>query len=216
MAGKVSIVSFLAVSENCFLTSFLFSFYIFCLIFLSVDFHRSASDYLKGGDKKLFGTPLVTYTSENPLSGADIDTTVSRILSPLTRTYSSANAHRGKENGFVSDPIDEQLNSCSFVNSEENTSSQELSFQLFLTDEKLLNYKQIEKDSLIKHGQVCRVLVEWTDKENELYDGSYLKDLPEVHKAGFTVKKTRQEAISLFSCLEAFLMEEPLGPDDMW
>ncbi|XP_021900361.1 ubiquitin carboxyl-terminal hydrolase 9-like isoform X1 [Carica papaya] len=182
----------------------------------NVDFHRSASDYLKGGDKKLFGTPLVTYTSENPLSGADIDTTVSRILSPLTRTYSSANAHRGKENGFVSDPIDEQLNSCSFVNSEENTSSQELSFQLFLTDEKLLNYKQIEKDSLIKHGQVCRVLVEWTDKENELYDGSYLKDLPEVHKAGFTVKKTRQEAISLFSCLEAFLMEEPLGPDDMW
>ncbi|KAI3751801.1 hypothetical protein L2E82_22892 [Cichorium intybus] len=33
---------------------------------------------------------------------------------------------------------------------------------------------------------------------------------------GVTVKKAKQESISLFSCLDAFLKEEPLGPDDMW
>lgn len=30
------------------------------------------------------------------------------------------------------------------------------------------------------------------------------------------MKKTKQEAVSLFSCLDSFLKEEPLGPDDMW
>lgn len=59
-------------------------------------------------------------------------------------------------------------------------------------------------------------MLDWTDKEHELYDASYLRDLPEVHKNGFTAKKTRPEAITLFSCLEAFLKEEPLGPQDMW
>ncbi|KAL0700339.1 hypothetical protein Bca4012_056461 [Brassica carinata] len=42
--------------------------------------------------------------------------------------------------------------------------------------------------------------------------GSYLNDLPEVYKATSLVT----EGVSLFSCLEAFLAEEPLGPDDMW
>ena len=74
-----------------------------------------------------------------------------------------------------------------------------------------------------KHFKTIRVMQDGKivkkrkhSEEFELYDASYLKDLPEVHKTGFTVKKTRQEAISLFSCLDAFLTEEPLGPDDMW
>uniref|UniRef100_A0A452Y8C0 USP domain-containing protein n=1 Tax=Aegilops tauschii subsp. strangulata TaxID=200361 RepID=A0A452Y8C0_AEGTS len=37
-----------------------------------------------------------------------------------------------------------------------------------------------------------------------------------VHAPGFMSKKTRQEAVNLFSCLDAFLKDEPLGPDDMW
>ncbi|CAL9099304.1 unnamed protein product [Musa acuminata var. zebrina] len=56
----------------------------------------------------------------------------------------------------------------------------------------------------------------WSDKEHEIYDFNFLEDLPEVFKSSFMLKKTRQEAITLYSCLEAFLKEEPLGPDDMW
>jgi len=49
-----------------------------------------------------------------------------------------------------------------------------------------------------------------------MYNIDYMDGLPEVFKPGFMSKKTRQEAVNLFSCLDAFLKEEPLGPDDMW
>lgn len=180
---------------------------------------KSSSDYLKGGERKLFGAPLVTYLEEEHLSGADIDIAVSKLLSPLRRTYSSAKAHRGKENGFLPEVIDEPSNSCngSMETAEpEDLSSRELSFQLSLTDERITSWKPIQKDSILKPGKHIKVLLDWTDDVHESYDPSYVKDLPVVHKTGFTVKKTRQEAISLFSCLDAFLTEEPLGPDDMW
>jgi hypothetical protein len=188
---------------------------------------RSISDNLKSVSRKLFGTPLVTYLDEDPPNEAEISIAVSRMLSPLKRIYSSSTkAHSSKENGFVSEAIDEPLDSCnahsgpgdeSMDNTElEGTSSTDFSFQLFLTNASGLSCKPIEKDSLLKSNPLVKVFLDWSDKENQLYDSSYLKDLPEVHKTGFSVKKTRQEAVSLFSCLEAFLTEEPLGPDDMW
>ncbi|KAE8055031.1 hypothetical protein FH972_011901 [Carpinus fangiana] len=188
---------------------------------------KSISDNLKAVGRKLFGTPLVTYLDEDPANEAEISIAVSRMLSPLRRTYSSlSKAHSSKENGFVSEAIDEPLDGYnalsgpgdeSMDNTElEGTSSRDLSFQLFLTNASGSSCKPIEKDSLIKSSPLVKVFMDWSDKEHQLYDSSYLKDLPEVHKTGFSVKKTRQEAVSLFSCLEAFLTEEPLGPDDMW
>ncbi|KAF7828086.1 ubiquitin carboxyl-terminal hydrolase 9 [Senna tora] len=183
-------------------------------------------DSVKGGERKLFGTPLVTCLAEDPLYGSNIETYVDRMLSPLRRAYSSAKSHIEKENGFNVAGSGDQLNTsntqCGLMpqtidsQEQEGTSSGEPSFQLVLTTDRALSCTRIEKDSLIKPGQVVKVYLDWTDREHELYDSSYLRDLPEVHKTGFTVKKTRQEAISLFSCLEAFLTEEPLGPDDMW
>ncbi|KAK4262966.1 hypothetical protein QN277_028451 [Acacia crassicarpa] len=182
-------------------------------------------DSTKGGERKLFGTPLVTYLEEEPLYGANIETYVHRMLSPLRRAYSSAKSCNEKENGFLAGGGD-QLNGSNteYVPSyqtidgqeQEGNSSGETSFQLVLSSDRPLSCTRIEKDSLIKPGPIIKVFLDWTDKEHELYDANYLRDLPEVHKTGFTVKKTRQEAISLFSCLEAFLTEEPLGPDDMW
>ena len=180
---------------------------------------RSTTDYLKSGTE-LFGTPLVTYLGEDQPSGADIETAVSKVLSPFKRMYSSAKAHIDKENGFLSDGLDEQCSSSdaqSVENAEfEGTSSTDLSLPLLLTDDRVMNFKAFKKDTLFESRKILRVVLDWTDKEQELYDASYLKDIPEVHKAGFAAKNTRQEAISLSSCLDAFLMEEPLGPDDMW
>lgn len=187
--------------------------------------HRSL-DNMKGGDKKLFGTPLVTYLVEDPQFGANIEASVHKLLAPLRRAYSSTKSHDGKENGFISSGSEEQSNisntqgesqSLTFGNKEQDgTSCGESSFQLALTNENCLSCEPIEKSSFIKSSQLIRVFLDWTEKEHEVYDASYLRDLPEVHKTVFTVKKTKQEAISLFSCLEAFLTEEPLGPDDMW
>ncbi|EEF43462.1 ubiquitin carboxyl-terminal hydrolase 9 [Ricinus communis] len=190
---------------------------------------KSALD-LRGSGWKDFGAPLLTCLQDDSPSGADIELAVSRLLSPLRRTCSSsvAHIHSGKENGFLLEANDRPSNSCNgspeqedqpMENVEpEDTSNQELSFRLFLTDDRCSTHKPILRDSVIKSGgSRMKVFLEWTEMEHKTYDPCYLKDLPVVyHKTGFTAKKTRQEAVSLFSCLEAFLTEEPLGPDDMW
>ncbi|XP_057511113.1 LOW QUALITY PROTEIN: ubiquitin carboxyl-terminal hydrolase 9-like [Actinidia eriantha] len=189
---------------------------------------KCLSDNLNCSERKLFLTPLVTYLG-NPQTGADIDLAVIRVLSPLRRkTYFSLTKvnNDGKENGCASEAFDESRNSFTthcgsgnllMDNAElEEASRRELTFQLCITDDRGSNCRPILKDSLIKPGQVVKVILDWTNKDYEFYDASYLKDLPEVHKTGITVKKTQQEAVSFFSCLDAFLKEEPLGPDDMW
>ncbi|KAG5593506.1 hypothetical protein H5410_044020 [Solanum commersonii] len=185
-------------------------------------------DSSKASERKLFLTPLVTFL-EDPHSGADIDFAVHKVLAPLRRKAFISLApglKDGAENGSPSETIEVPMNSCTIQFGCEGqstecidpvgNSSMELTFHLCLTDERGTNCRPVTKDTVIEPVRMQKVILDWTEKEYELYDASYLKDLPEVHKSGLTVKKTKQEAISLFSCLEAFLKEEPLGPDDMW
>lgn len=60
------------------------------------------------------------------------------------------------------------------------------------------------------------VFIDWSGKLLEKYDAYYLENLPEVFKNGPVTKKARTEPLSLYTCLEAFLREEPLVPEDMW
>ncbi|KAK4423195.1 Ubiquitin carboxyl-terminal hydrolase 10 [Sesamum alatum] len=178
-------------------------------------------------ERKLFLTPLVTVL-EDPKSGADVDLAVNRMLSPLRRKgfFTSTATDTSNENVPPSSATEEQTNCCSsqFGPATQSTEgvepegrpSKELSFRLCITDDQGYGCQPITKDSSIQPSRLIKVMLDWTEKEHELYDASYLKDLPEVHKSGLLAKKTKQEAISLFSCLDAFLKEEPLGPDDMW
>ena len=172
-------------------------------------------------------TPLVTYL-EGAKDGADIELAVNRVLDPLKRkSFSSSKRSDGpKVNGSVSEASEESTsdhqmdtelgNELGNPSKDKDFEDRELSFHLCLTDDRGMGCKPILKDSVIKPSKIVKVILDWTEKEHELYDASYLKDLPMVHKPGVTVKKTKQESISLFSCLDAFLKEEPLGPDDMW
>ncbi|MCH95154.1 ubiquitin carboxyl-terminal hydrolase 5-like, partial [Trifolium medium] len=60
------------------------------------------------------------------------------------------------------------------------------------------------------------VYIDWSQKLLEKYDTHPLETLPEVLKYGPVTKKARTEPLSLYTCLEAFLREEPLVPEDMW
>lgn len=60
------------------------------------------------------------------------------------------------------------------------------------------------------------VYMDWSQKLLEKYDTHVLETLPEVLKYGPITKKARTEPLSLYTCLEAFLREEPLVPEDMW
>ncbi|KAF8116373.1 hypothetical protein N665_0019s0051 [Sinapis alba] len=141
---------------------------------------------------KLFGIPLVTYVNTERHSGSDIDAIISGLLSPLHRTHSSSTVH---------------------VPEDATVGEKELSFSVFLLDRYSSSLKPLESDFVPNPLSATRLVVKWDEKEHEKYDlGSYFNDLPEVSKATSSVT----EEVSLFSCLEAFLAEEPLGPDDMW
>ena len=112
------------------------------------------------------------------------------MLSPLHRTHSPAGSLEDTKVG-----------------------EKEFSFSVFWLDRYSSSLKPLESDFVPNPLSATRVVVKWDEKEHEKYDSSsYLNDLPEVYKATSSVA----EKVSLFSCLEAFLAEEPLGPDDMW
>ncbi|KAL1213003.1 putative ubiquitin carboxyl-terminal hydrolase 11 [Cardamine amara subsp. amara] len=172
-----------------------------------------------GRDPKLFGTPLVTYINKEQLSGTDIAASISGLLSPLRRVHLPSIVNSENENSAIPDVVDETSGSISPPDTEtENIAvdDRELSFSLCSSDYHSVNLKPLELDSVVNPGNVTRIVVKWNEKVHEKYDSNYLNDLPEVHKTIFSAKKTKQEELSLFACLEAFLAEEPLGPDDMW
>lgn len=172
------------------------------------------------------GAPLVTCLPEESLTKLDIQAAVSNVLAPflrvkikkesssggqgevgIERVMSNGDACSSPENDFLSSSNDMELDSQFRDNSY---------LHLWVMDEKFQNPTLLENVSFTRAGRLVKLVLDWSQIEYEFYDPSYLKDLPEVFKSGFTAKKNRQESISLFSCLEAFLKEEPLGPDDMW
>ncbi|KAJ8626189.1 hypothetical protein MRB53_019496 [Persea americana] len=191
---------------------------------------RSTGDLQISGYVELFGTPLVTCLAEDIQTGADIQAAVTAVLAPLLRRKDIIPKNQvkiSKENGCSlcvdADRPLENCDPCSRPNDIpmadielDHQSSVEPFFHLWLTENKGFSRSRIENDSHIRPDAIIQVLLDWSHRELGVYDVNFLQDLPEVFKSGFTVKKTRQESISLFSCLEAFLKEEPLGPDDMW
>ncbi|XP_020093909.1 ubiquitin carboxyl-terminal hydrolase 9-like isoform X1 [Ananas comosus] len=203
--------------------------------------HRRADRFMSEPQynvhRKLIGTPLVTCIPKETRTRAEIYAAVARVLAPLLRAkaFPTHQPTSSKENGFgpsldsivLTDnggsPASSNGKEMLTVNMEiednnADADREELPpFQLWLTDEKGVTRTMIDTDDSIHLlGSCVRLLMDWSDRELETYNLSYLEDLPEVFKSGFMLKKTRQEAVTLFSCLETFLKEEPLGPDDMW
>ncbi|CAL9751500.1 unnamed protein product [Musa acuminata subsp. burmannicoides] len=178
---------------------------------------------------KLLGTPLVTFLSVDSRTGIDIHSAVHSVLAPLLRENALplVKSHKtSKDNGHGAS-LDATVlsdNGIHCPNDNMPTSKMEVeevnngfpSIQLTLADGNVINRTAVDIDYNIFPGSCLKVVMGWSDKEHEIYDFNFLEDLPEVFKSSFMLKKTRQEAITLYSCLEAFLKEEPLGPDDMW
>lgn len=98
-------------------------------------------------------------------------------------------------------------------------SESDAELQFYLTDEKgiVKNSKLVMNELVTLMGASRRlhVLVCWPEAQVEHDDTHILTSLPEVFKSGAYGRRP-QESVSLYKCLEAFLQEEPLGPEDMW
>jgi len=176
-------------------------------------------------NRKLIGCPLVTCIPNDSTGKSDIYAAVSAVLVPFERAKAhgpDVSAVKLNGNGPSLDGIvlTDNGTTCeegiSTSTGDDNAVDEHLPFQLSMTDERGSVRNAINTDSNRVLGIVLRVLMDWSDREHEMYNIDYMDELPEVFKPGFLSKKTRQEAVNLFSCLDAFLKEEPLGPDDMW
>ncbi|MCL7043858.1 hypothetical protein MKW94_022782, partial [Papaver nudicaule] len=185
---------------------------------------------------KPFGIPLVSPISrDDSITRADIQRTIGKMLSPLEKVGSLTPSRLASntsvpESEAASDPSEDANASgtgskfAALDSMDEDPSDSkiagtlELPLQLVTENNERIDLST-KKESTIKlsssSASIC-VFLDWSDKLLEKYETHYLTNSPEVFKYVPATKKARTEPLSLYTCLEAFLREEPLVPEDMW
>ena len=193
---------------------------------------RETNDAQTTSGWKPYGTPLVSSIScDDVITRGDIQLLVHKMLSPMATTESqrktdifdtSISIAASDQSHDISSG--EACTDSSMSNSinKESTNSEAvalLKLPLQLVDESNacidLSVGEDKPVRLSSSSTSILVYVDWSQKLLDKYDTHYLENLPEVFN-GPPNKKARTEPLSLYTCLEAFLREEPLVPEDMW
>ncbi|CAK8543025.1 unnamed protein product [Lathyrus sativus] len=156
---------------------------------------------------KPYGTPIVSLIScDDTITRGDIQVIVNGILSPLLLNAASAETNAVTNSTNKDDTISKatHLPTLPLLLVDDNNACIDLS----MGGEKVVKLSPSSARVL--------VYIDWSQKLLEKYDTHPLESLPEVLKYGPVTKKARSEPLSLYTCLEAFLREEPLVPEDMW
>ncbi|XP_057965864.1 ubiquitin carboxyl-terminal hydrolase 5 isoform X2 [Malania oleifera] len=145
---------------------------------------------------KPYGTPLVSpISSDDMIRRGDIQSIVLTMLSPMLRNESLGHT----DTSDISISVDPSHGDFGEACTHSTVS---------VGEEKAIKVSSSSMSIL--------VFIDWSQKLLEKYDTHYLENLQEVFKYGPMTKKARTEPLSLYTCLEAFLREEPLVPEDMW
>ncbi|KAL0912218.1 hypothetical protein M5K25_018180 [Dendrobium thyrsiflorum] len=174
---------------------------------------------------KALGVPLVGRLM-GPPSGFAIRSLCLKLLIPFLRFSAIAcNADEANESISFEEVVEmdaDLSDSKGTIDAEEAGQNTEIlpdNFQFFLTDEKsqkmISTIEMNELELVAEPHKKLHVLVCWQNKTIEDYDISLLSSLPEIYKCSIFTRRP-QEPVSLYACLETFLKEEPLGPEDMW
>lgn len=178
---------------------------------------------------KAFGIPLAAHC--RVVKGSDICSLYLQLLAPfLVQNRAQADQHNFVRSSTEActdievstdmEPVDNRVNGLPESIAEENGAEQlDMEFHFYLSDDKATTKgPKIVMNEPLQSTDIqgrLNVLVNWSPKMLEQYNTSLFSSLPEVLKSGFFGKRP-QESVSLYKCLEAFLKEEPLGPEDMW
>ncbi|XP_024965664.1 ubiquitin carboxyl-terminal hydrolase 5-like isoform X4 [Cynara cardunculus var. scolymus] len=170
---------------------------------------------------KAYGTPLVFPVScDATITRGDIQLIVHTMLSPMLRAEPVHSDISDADPSSVASDLT-SVKKASIIDGKENDDSKTPSLKLPL---KLVDGNNACIDLSVGEERTVRLpstsmsvllFIDWSPKLLKRYDTHYLEKLPEVFKYG-PAKKTRTEPLSLYTCLEAFLREEPLVPEDMW
>ncbi|XP_010493261.1 PREDICTED: ubiquitin carboxyl-terminal hydrolase 8 [Camelina sativa] len=167
---------------------------------------------------KAFGIPLVSRLCDVE-NGSDVENLYLKLLTSFkmptelfTENHEIPTEEEATDKADTVDTTTEDTNSIDVKETAESLPDPVL--RLYLTDDRgNLIESEVLKEKPINKSKRVNVLARWPVKELDVYDTCLLSSLPEVCKFG---TKRPQETVSLYKCLEAFLTEEPLGPDDMW
>ncbi|KAK1421572.1 hypothetical protein QVD17_24015 [Tagetes erecta] len=162
---------------------------------------------------KAFGLPLVAYGEV--VKGHDIRNLYYKILKPFARKAKSSTENL--DNTVTTPTEDVERNNV--VCPEDTSEAAKCNVKFYFSDDNgNVKGSEIIMDDLLDSTELTgqlNVLVYWSDNMLEYYDQHLLSSPAEVYKPALFSKRP-QESISLYKCLEAFLKEEPLGPEDMW
>ncbi|KAJ8749980.1 hypothetical protein K2173_013895 [Erythroxylum novogranatense] len=161
---------------------------------------------------KAFGIPLLA-TASNIVNGSDFHDLYVKLLAPFQMPV------HGDCVASESTAVEEVIEAVDSSNEEGIDSPLDDELEFYVTNDrgtvKDIKIAMDEPVSMTGTTRRFNVLVCWPEKHIERYDTHRLSSLPEIFRSGFHAKKP-QETVSLYKCLEAFLKEEPLGPEDMW
>ncbi|KAL8526927.1 hypothetical protein ACS0TY_015974 [Phlomoides rotata] len=164
---------------------------------------------------KKFGVPLVARISDFS-NGSGIYKEFLKLINPFllpSEEYlidDDASRTSAREEDKVDDTVpDEASNSKNEFKSYLDAQT-DFEFHLVTGSYSSSRIEMNEPVPILKSDQKIEVSVSWSHKMIQEYDTSILSVLPEV------CKERPLDSISLYKCVDAFLREEPLGPDDMW
>ncbi|XP_040381779.1 ubiquitin carboxyl-terminal hydrolase 8 [Oryza brachyantha] len=207
------------------------------------DEHSSVDDMTP--QMKEFEAPLLAVLPER-VNGLTLKSIYLKLLKPLrfSKGASSLNDSGSCNSGcaavpmdaipdsdgqFLSAPLENTLESshsdtveCQGTGGPSESSEWEADveqFEFYLTngrcDVQQARIETNEVDLLESTPNRLQINVHWQQNAVRQYETSMLKSLPEIHKLEL-IPKRNEDSVALNGCLEAFLKEEPLGPEDMW
>nr|GLL46074.1 ubiquitin carboxyl-terminal hydrolase 8-like isoform X1 [Ipomoea trifida] len=178
--------------------------------------HQCKEKSIVHGSHKKLGTPLVTRISDFS-SGSAIHKQYERLLGPfLVQEEDSPSDYNDAQNStnHDSEMMDVMPNGDSNLKNEfKDDSLLTGDFQFYLENKILLSMD--EPVPVSNSYEPVNILVTWPERMVDVYDTSRLSTLSEVCNSALDGRKP-PESVSLYKCLDAFLKEEPLGPEDMW
>ncbi|CAL9085118.1 unnamed protein product [Musa acuminata var. zebrina] len=176
---------------------------------------------------EFYGIPLLASISRDEIvTGAAIQEILqimlapmlgSEELQPLSMSGSSMNAashnHQDTANKACLDSDESQLKDQELNCKSE--SSHKMHLQLVDENNAQVDLSSVE-NPIMMPGSSIVLFINWSKKDLKKYDTHHFENHPEVFKYVPAPKRTRGEPLSLYACLDAFLREEPLVPEDMW
>ncbi|KAK2418567.1 ubiquitin carboxyl-terminal hydrolase [Trifolium repens] len=205
-------------------------------ILIVFNHERLVESYAKGRfENRLFGIPVVT-SLPGISCGSDFHREFLNLINPflMQNTEETIDEYDKDDSVVVDDDcttkpneVDEsgETNNSEAIESDavSNSGAEDdihlgtgFEFHLMLSG-RLIDIKITSNEPLpvAMLPRKLELFVVWSDDMLKKYDTNLLGSLPEVFKPQLFTKRT-QESVSIYKCLEAFLREEPLGPEDMW